>query len=80
MNVTVTFPISFRYDGTWRCKDVRKSEKQVTEDIFQHTELRSKRNTLTVLTAQDKKSAHRLGLSLNFLINLTFHFSGHDLG
>ena len=44
MNITVTFPISFRYDRTWRCKDVGKSEKQITEDIFQHTELSS--NTL----------------------------------
>ena len=71
MDVTVAFPISFRYDGTWRCEDVGKSEKQITEDIFQHTELCSKSNTLTVLTVQGKKSADKLGLGLTYLINVT---------
>lgn len=53
MDVTVTFPISFRYDGTWRCKDVRKPEKQMTEDISQYTELYNK-NILTVLNGAKK--------------------------
>lgn len=66
--------------GRGGAKMLGNLKKQITEDIFQHTELCSTRNTLTVLTAQGKKSADKLGLGLTYLINLTFHFTVHDLG